>query len=62
MEDTYTLKENHIILNPNTKYEEDITEDARECEYCQEDKKTCRGNKIGIFCDWFKVLSYIEEV
>jgi len=59
--ETYTLRENHVILNPRTD-EEDISEYCNECEYCSYDVETCRGNKTGCMCDWFTIIPGYKEV
>lgn len=53
MNKTYCIRENHIIINPNTVNERNLTEEKAECRYCKYDKKTCKGNKESCFCDWF---------
>ena len=62
MEKTYCIRENSVIIFPNTTKERNLTEEAKECRYCQNDIKTCRGNKEGMYCDWFKMKETYEEI
>ncbi|KYC46216.1 MAG: hypothetical protein AMQ74_01861 [Candidatus Methanofastidiosum methylothiophilum] len=48
---TYELRENEVILNPNSIWEHNITEEEEECSYCA-DKHICTREK-GSYCEEF---------
>lgn len=62
MNKTYCIRENRVIINPNTVNERDLTEEKTECRYCKYDKKTCKGNKESCFCDWFTMKEGYTEI
>ena len=62
MKKTYTIRENNVIIFPNTKDERNLTEECKECSYCIYNKQACRGNKEGIFCDWFTIDNDYNEI
>lgn len=52
---TYDVRDNQIILNPDTMWEENITESNEECDYCT-DRNLCTRDK-GAYCDEFSIDS-----
>jgi len=54
----FTIRNNHIIIEPDTDSEVDVTELRDECSYCQ---KHCKQENVG-FCDQFKAQNEYEEV
>lgn len=48
MSKTYTIRDNQIIIYPNTEEECNITEEQRECETCKYNPKNCGYYENGI--------------
>lgn len=53
---------NHIIINPNTDDEEDITESREECNYCIYKYPECSSTHPYSFCDTFTIKDEYKEV
>lgn len=65
MSKKYVIRDNHIIINPNTDIERDLTEEHLECKFCEKNPSTCGHKKIYDeygFCDWFKILDDYMEI
>lgn len=70
MANKFMIKDNHIIVNPNTKKENDLTEEGSECSICTYSQCNFCGHynkeipSYGEqkFCDWFTIVEDYEEI
>jgi len=66
MKKTYCIRDNQIIINPNTSNERNLTEEQAECRYC----KLAPHTKCGHYhpdidypaCDWFTMKDGYREI